>query len=331
MIALDSGLGDRIRAVAWMLAFAGTVTCGDVRESAPSALAIAVEVGRLGQHDLWPDFDPAMVPLAIYDGHRTVLLGHPAPPPAFARDSAIGGWSQEGRHAEVVAGATARIGGVWTVTLIATDTAPIARLALRAVREAFHVMQRDRHPEWIVSDEAFEDVRVRDVDLLTLRRLENMALSRALSARNKTQAACWAKAAIAERRARHAVSPRLGALEWRAELNDGLAIYVEQRASGERSGLSLEPGYPPDAIRERAAATGVAFAMLLDTLRPDWREQLEHRTTALDALLTEAIGTADACMFRDGERAAAHESAARDISALDDAPNPQPAPTGNVP
>jgi hypothetical protein len=219
------------------------------------------------------------------------------------------------------------------VTLIATDTAPIDRMAVRVVHEAFHVMQRERHPDWLVDDDAFGDVRVRDVDQVTLRRLESAALSRALSARTRTQAACWAKAAIAERKARHAVSPRVGALEWRAELDEGLANYVERRASGsERSSFPLDAGFPPDAIRERAAATGVAFAMLLDRLRPDWREQLEHRTTALDALLTEAIGTADACMFRDGERAAAHENAARDIRALDDAPNPRPAAsTGNVP
>src|SRR5438045_2167373 len=32
---------------------------------------------------LWPDFQPALTPVAIYDGRTTVLFRHPAPPAEF--------------------------------------------------------------------------------------------------------------------------------------------------------------------------------------------------------------------------------------------------------
>lgn len=316
MNASDEGVIDRIRAVARLVMVGVVVGCSQRGEEAPVGLAIAVEVGRLGQLDLWPDFDPAMIPLAVYDGERTILLGHPAPPPEFARDSVIGGWSHAGRHPAVESRGHARIGDVWTVTIEATDTSSVETLALRAVHEAFHVVQRERHPDWLL-DTMPHRLPDPDVDQLAGRRLENLALARALAARPDEKAACWARAAILERRTRHAHTPSMSAWEQRAELEEGLANYIEKRAADKRlSELPLEAGFAPGALLDRARVTGIAFAFLLDRLRPDWREQLEHRTASLDGLLTEAIGTAGACSFRESEREAERERADREIRGL---------------
>jgi hypothetical protein len=308
---LREAVADAIRAVARVVPLLVAGACGGAGEAAPVALSIAVEVGRLGQRDLWPDFDPTMVPLAIYDGSRTVLLGHPSPPPGFERDSVAGGWSRAGLHPDVT-GASSRIANVWTATLIVTDSLSHRDLALRVVHEAFHAMQRQRHPDWIPPET--HGPAVADADRLAGRRLENVALSRALAARATDQAACWARAAIRERGVRHGGAPDLAALEGRFELYEGLAAYVEHRgAERERDALPLDAGFPADSLRLRAAVAGTAYGLLLDRLRPDWREQLEHRTTALDVLLTEAIGTADACAFKDAERAAARDRAGQEI------------------
>lgn len=315
----EAAVGWKRGAVCGACAFA-LAACGSGGESAPAALAIAVEVGRLGQQDLWPGFDPAMIPLAVFDGSRTVLLGHPAPPAGFKRDSVLGGWSHEGRHPDVN-GASARIGDVWTATLLMTDSLSHRDLALRIVHEAFHVMQRERHPDWVPADGWF-DVPM-DAEWLAGRRLEARALARALESRSPEQSACWARAAIRERSDRLGGASGVAAHERRLELYEGLADYVEQRAAGkDHASVPLEDRFPTDSIRQRAEVIGAAYAFTLDRLRPDWRDQLEHRTISLDALLTEAIGTADACRFRDSERETELDHAMKELRERQSARSP---------
>lgn len=85
------------------------------------------EADRLAARDLWPGFDPRTIPVAIYDGERTLLFRHPAPPagfsPVFGRD---GAWEHRGRYPSVTANSSAEIGGVLTATLVpATDTVSV--------------------------------------------------------------------------------------------------------------------------------------------------------------------------------------------------------------
>jgi hypothetical protein len=112
------------------------------------------------------------------------------------------------------------------------------------------------------------------------------------------------------------------AYERGTELNEGLATYVEHRATGEADTARLPAdGFAPEAVRQRGYRTGIAIARLLDRFSPDWRTALEqHDSTALDILLSTALDArasdAPACVFP----AALHDSvqtiAAADVRAL---------------
>lgn len=88
----------RLFLIAWFSGFmlaAGCEPADNHSESdAPVATAISVnrEVERIsGEITLWPGFDPRSFPLAVFDGERTYLFRHPAPPPEFIADEAAGG------------------------------------------------------------------------------------------------------------------------------------------------------------------------------------------------------------------------------------------------
>lgn len=81
-----------------------------------------------------------------------------------------------------------------------------------------------------------------------------------------------------------------------------------------------EQGFPPAAVRQRSYAAGLALALLLDRLAPDWKNALEQDTAAsLDGLLSEAVRgrRSPACEFSVQEREDAGARAVRDIAALE--------------
>ena len=89
--------------------------------------------------------------LEIFDGQTTFVIRHPNPPPEFLSLSCHQGvYAVAGRHESVTANAPAKLGGIWTATAMLT---PDRRRTLReraalVVHEAFHVFQRERHPDW---------------------------------------------------------------------------------------------------------------------------------------------------------------------------------------
>ena len=163
---------------------------------APKALDVERAAARVaaahgGGDALWPGFDLLAVPLAVYDGERTVLFRHPAPPEGFGPDREDPTASvYEGRHGAVAANSSAQIGGVSTATvLLDVPGRSAADLAALAVHEAFHVLQRERHPAWAGNEADLFVYPVDDPVLLARRRLETEALRRALVARDPGAAA----------------------------------------------------------------------------------------------------------------------------------------------
>jgi hypothetical protein len=75
------------------------------------------------------------------------------------------------------------------------------------------------------------------------------------------------------------------------ELNEGLAEYVELRATGRA--VTLPAGELQAAqVRERAYKTGAAVGQLLDRILPDWRAALDASPSSvqsLDSLLMRAV------------------------------------------
>jgi alpha-beta hydrolase superfamily lysophospholipase len=216
---------------------------------------------------VWPGFAMEKIPVAIYDGKRTTLHGHPSPPPEFP---------YEGRHPLVDANSRVRIGGVETATVVSPNPTP----ALIA-HEKFHVYQRTKHPSWSANEADLFVYPEDDVDALSLQQREFEALRRALDGD-----ACAARLALSLRRERFAkIGPTAAAYERGTELNEGLATYVGQRVSNEPVVLKKVEG-----MRERMYQTGLALATLLDRHDPKWKETLERGDPrSLDELLAAAL------------------------------------------
>lgn len=288
------------------------------------AFAVVAEVDRLATRDLWPGFDPRAVPVAIYDGERTLLFRHPAPPSGFQPvPGRQGVWEYPGRYPSVTANTSLKIGDVTTATLMPSASA--VALPSRAgvlVHETFHVFQRERHPTWAANEADLFTYPVDDSELLALRRMETEALKRALAEPEQEGAACWARAALDLRKERFArMHKSAAAYERGTEWNEGLASYVERLALDAPDSTVLPAsGFPPEAVRQRSYAAGTALARLLDRFSSNWREELEGKdSTALDALLVSALEASDgnrSCGITPSERDRFRATATVDVDAL---------------
>ena len=214
---------------------------------------------------VWPGFAMEKIPVAIYDGKRTTLHGHPSPPPDFP---------YEGRHPLVDANSSVQIGGVETATVLSPDPALIAH-------EKFHVHQRTKHPSWSANEADLFVYPEDDVEALSLQQREFEALRQALSGDR------WAaRLALSLRRERFArIGATAAAYERGTELNEGLATYVEHRVANKPVVLTKV-----DGVRERMYQSGLALSTLLERYDPHWKETLESGDKrSLDELLAAAI------------------------------------------
>ncbi len=128
-------------------------------------------------------------------------------------------------------------------------------------------------------------------------RLEGNALVEALI-RDKEERRRAASDALLFRARRHGLFPDAADAERLLELNEGLAEYTGWRASGlpesvlpDRAALALEERLASGSanlVRGFAYATGPAYALLLDLLRPDWRKGLSLESD-LSQLLAGAL------------------------------------------
>jgi len=318
----------RIRATAVAVLILGFAAAHPApAQSAPAsnredAFALIALADRMAAKDLWPGFDPRTIPVAVFDGDRTLLFRHPAPPPGYAPlPKSSGVFVMERRADEVTANSSAIIGGVRTATLM--PPSPGTSLRNRAgilIHEKFHVFQREHHKAWSANEADLFTYPFSDTAQVTTQREELEALHRALIA-GRGKGACWARTAM-DARARRLAMLSGGAAQYErmTELNEGLATYVEKRAVGvsDRNLLS-ETRFAPDMVRSRAYQSGVAIARLLDRYSPSWRATLESNdSTALDVLLTNALSPAPrvSCGFSDAERGRFRGESSADVAAL---------------
>jgi hypothetical protein len=250
---------------------------------AASPDAVVREFDRMTEKQLWPGFNARSVPLAIFDGAQTVFFRHPKVRDAYP-----------GQHPAVRANTSIEIEGVRTATLIAGDRTASAAAAILA-HEAFHVFQNQHYPAWKANEAAMFTYPQDNAELLELARLESEALRRAIATPGAT--ACWAARAAAIRRERFRKLPKDSVdYERGTELNEGTARYVQSLAEGSTQGSIPEGGYEQLQVRGRAYATGEAWALILDRIRPHWKAEV---TTSLDQLVT---ATPDpACSFTEAE------------------------------
>ena len=292
----------------------------DGRAAAADPVAVVAAFDRMTARVLWPGFTPRKTPLAFYDGERTVLVRHPAPPAGFVPVRGHPGFVERaGRLAQVTANSSDTIGGVMTGTVMpAPDGRTVRDHAGIAIHEVFHVFQRARHPGWSANEADAFTYPATDIEGLAARRREYALLRRALFARDKGDAACHATIALHERRQRFArMDAAHAAYERKSELNEGLAQYVQWRALGASDAVAVPDSAPdPGAVRAHAYRAGPAWGRLLDRFAPAWRDTLERRDSlSLDDLLQRAIGWVETerpqCGLTNEERARIDDGAAR--------------------
>jgi hypothetical protein len=286
----------------------------------PRILAVLDELDRISARTLWPGFEARKVPLEIFDGERTWLVGHPSPPEEFRpccgkRNIRV----FEGRHASLRANTSITLAGIGTATasLEGRSEGP-RRLAGLLVHEIFHVFQARRHPKWGGNEVEQLIYPSEDAEVLAERRLESAALRRALAAGKSGEAAAWAARALAARRERFArLTDTAAAYERGTEAKEGLARYVETLAAGDEGFLLPEAEFPPESVRLRSYDSGAAIALLLDRLDPAWKRRLEEKDdTPLDELLRRAAAGREPMPFPALEEEAARRRAAEDVRAM---------------
>lgn len=300
----------------------------DVSAQQSHALAVARAVERLSAaRTYWPGYDPLKIPLAVFDGQRTFLFRHPAPPEGFSplAGAKPAAHTYQGRHPAVTSNSSAEIGGVVTATVLADG--PRARLtaselAAVSLHEAFHVFQRRRHPGWSGNEGDLLLYPTDDARLLTLRRLETAALRKALADAGSANRACWARRAMAVRAERFAaMDSAFVAYERLTELNEGLAQYIQMRASGRTRVVFPAAEFGAGEVRLRAYTVGPALGLLLDRFAPDWKQSLESNDRqSLDELLRAALergaGPRVSCGFSTSETANVERTARADAAAI---------------
>jgi hypothetical protein len=268
-------------------------------DGAPDGEETVLEIVRFIESedtpDLWPGFRPSRIPLAFFDGDRTWLYGHPAPPETFRPHPAVDGlFRMDGRHSAMRGNTSTDVGGEETATILLPllrDFPRVEDLAGVAIHEAFHVFQKERHPEWGPGGMGLDNP-VTDERLLALRRTETTLLRQALGEADPERARARAVAALEVREERFSgLPPAIARFERGIELMEGTAQHVQVTATGSTAGLRdlPEEGFPAEALHMRSYAAGLAFTRLLERFRPNWEATVEARgDLPLDAVLAEA-------------------------------------------
>lgn len=270
----------------------------------------------------WPGFEPMHVPLAIFDGQRTWLFRHPAPPsPYVAVDGSPGVFVRAGQEPLLVANSHVELAGVATATVWLDEAQarrPAREIAAMAVHEAFHVFQRRHRPAWVANEADLFSYPADDAQAHAGRLLETHALRRATESVQPEEAACWARAAVHWRQRRfERLGPTAAAYERAGEFNEGLASYVEGRAAGRPATRLRDGDWPPDAVRERLYASGEAWARLLSRFVEGFPASLPDDPAAgLDGVLAAHLPVGRACQVDAGLHASAVRVAQTQVAEL---------------
>lgn len=311
---------------ALLLALAPAAPAGAEPTPAPGAgvFALVHALDEAGTKGLWPGFDPAALPLAVFDGERTYLFRHPAPPAGFSPvPGRPGVLSAPGRHPGVVTNSTREIGGVRTATVVATPSQSLEDVLLAVVEEVFHVFWLARHPSIRPDEMARYVYPLADAENLRGLLGEDEALARAIEAGGDEEAAGWAALALAIRGDRvRRLADEVRAWETALEAMEGTANAVARRAAGqgpEETAARLRQGRSAEAVRWRFYDTGAALSFLLDRLEPGWKVRSDAEPARdLVSFLAPALARRGArpAAFAPGDEERIRARASSDVEAL---------------
>lgn len=304
-----------------VLLLSASIVLGDELTGAEEfADAVVHRVGSIPADSLWPGFDPARTPFVLFDGSRTYLAGHPAPPSEFeAAGPRLQLFAYEGRHAIVDANTNGVLAGVPVAiaTCRQADGSSVEGCERLVTHEMFHVWQRGFRPNWVANEVSLLEYPIDDVRALAERRLESMALERAAEATGAQDGRDWAALACVIRERRFArIGIAAAKYERSNELNEGLAEWVSMRRAGSQRGDPGDIDAPAASIRRRGYAAGRFWATLLQRWLPGWESEVPPSgAIGLDQLLAARLrpsGVAPAS-FTSTEREQARREARRAI------------------
>lgn len=255
----------------------------------------ARERAAISPDSIWPGFDFASIPIAVFEpGVRALLFHHDAPPDGFVRiEGAAGGFVGPWPGRDVAN----------TLGWISGQPAALVHLAslrvdapresdLRSVlRTAAYAFRETRPLGWAVERAALvTEYPSSDPRHRALLRLERDLLRAALCA--ETGAESWALCedflAVRSERQAH-LADDLIQFEQRLELNEGIASYIADRALSAEAvaadALSLPLGPGARGVRACFADTGRAQAHLLDRFAQGWKVALEREQVTMQELL----------------------------------------------
>lgn len=296
-----------------------TLPAGATAQGVSPDVTIIAEA-RSRASGMWPGFDPAAIPVLLFDGYASWLVGHPGTPEGFRPTARANVQMYAGRHPEITANSSVDLAGVATATVMpfrpglsAADRAGVV------AHEMFHVFTRRRHAGWTANEVDAFTYPVADAEVLALRRIEYQLLRGALRARADV---CRVSEALRARTDRYQLLGATSiAYERGNELAEGLAEYVERRVAGvDDRDVMPERRVQPEDVRETAYSTGHALGRLLDRLLPSWKDSLDRDTTArLDVLLQRELARQPqvACPAVDVNRQRIRQEARVDVEALD--------------
>jgi hypothetical protein len=256
------------------------------------------------EHALWPGFNPAEIPTAVFDGVNTYLFKHPSPPDKFIpleekKEVCV----FKGQHAQVRGNSRVQLNGVWTATSVLRthsrltgEKYSLQNMAGIIVHEQFHVFQKLKHPEWRPNDGYLFNYPMDTQEMLALRNMEIEAFRRAAAAQTREEKSGWAREALKWRDRRHKLlDDALGRYEGELQRFEGLAEYIECLA-GDKDMLRVpvDPGFAPTAIRHMGYILGRWMASILDKLEPNWKQIMESgRTDYLHEILEANVSSSD--------------------------------------
>jgi len=317
----------RLLAAALVLACAGAgVAARGGQVSADDVFALLRTIEDDTARQAWPGFRLSDWPLAVFDGTRTLLLRHPAPPPEFTPLAGHPGvLVAAGRHPAVASNSTVDLAGVRTATIIASPGSSRESARLAYVEEVFHVFWLRRHATFRPNEMARYAYPMKDPRNLQRVLAEDEALARALEAPDGAQAAAWAAAMLALRREREPwLTSDDRAFETGLEMMEGTANAVARTVVGLETAETvrrLRTERAADQLRWRYYVSGAAICLILDRLQPDWKTRIDADTALTTiALLETAVSRADAgarrAAFSTSETSAFERRAAAAIGEL---------------
>jgi len=271
--------------------------------------AIRQNAKRFG-NEMWPAWDPTATPLAVHKrGELGVLVGHPKPPAGFQPYSTAAiaepvfvapntqGMTLSSTAAPFAGTLTSFVGFNSIMDLKDTEDA----VAL-GMHELFHAHEGKIAPRKVGNILVFlwgqyPEFSARNRVML---QLEAEALYRAVKAADAAETRRHAADFLDLRlERRKEIAADAAGFESGEESSEGLAHYIEYRvlelAYPQRTDLrekrleALKQTGGLARARDRFYTTGMAIALLLDRLRPGWKQEYETTPALIDQLLAKSV------------------------------------------